>query len=118
MRHNLSNPKLKDLSSEDKMLAIYMTIDFLLTIVLPLRRPPRFEEFSKLRRKIPKMIEAEKLEGTQDVIVKLGYSRITDDHFEFPPEVTKPPDQVGVMVIIITELPIVIISFLSSICIT
>ena len=79
---------------EEKLIAIFQGVDFLLLIALPLRRPPSFEKVSKLRRNIPDMQKAERLDGTIDVINKLGYTVVTRDHFEFPQEIHEAPDQV------------------------
>ncbi|KAI6657959.1 hypothetical protein LOD99_15676 [Oopsacas minuta] len=91
VRQNLTNPQLSCLSPEQKMVNIYRGVDFLLLIALPLRRPKNFEKVSKLRRS--ELVEVEKLEGTHDVIKKLGYTVMTKDHFEFPLEVIQAPDQ-------------------------
>ena len=79
----------------EKLAAIYRGVDLLLLVALPLRRPSVFEKVAKLRKRETSLVEAEKLEGTHDVIRKLGYTVITQDHYEFPPEVIAPPDQVG-----------------------
>ena len=97
VRQNLTNPELSELHPEDKMLAIYSGVDLLLLVALPLRRPQVFEKVAKLRKRDPTLVKAEKLEGTHDVIRKLGYTVITQDHYEFPPEVTVAPDQVDSM---------------------
>ena len=80
---------------EDKLITIFQGVDFLLLIALSLRRPPSFEKVSKLRRTIPDMRKAEILDGTIEVINKLGYTVVTRDHFEFPQEIQEAPDQVN-----------------------